>query len=337
MTKIQNTSSEPHDDRWHYLESRDERHEANYIEWKYFNFTQKDLAGYVIYFVIDPERKTKHGGGRLLVRILQDGKSYGFVKKIDMDRIELDTVSASMRMGGSKIVEHDSYHYEISANLPDAAWDLTYKQHAPTIEAFENEHYTNFVHWEKFGWLIKMPRAEVTGKVKIGENIFQIDGLGYSDTNWGEMVPFFTHYEWGQYNEKNFSLVFSAIYTLGKMKSNYVYAILGERLVSFENAEFRVEHTEWREDETIGIKIPIKNIFTAKKGEYELKFTTKLLYHDNLGFKISPLLPKGVVSEQLVAYEGTVSQNGQILHTFQGKGFQEWSGKTWKNIPLSFS
>ncbi|MFA6520619.1 MAG: hypothetical protein WCT44_03375 [Candidatus Paceibacterota bacterium] len=335
MNTQQSTSSEPRDDRWHYLESRDEKHEQNYIEWKYFNFVQKDLSGYIIYYLIDPEKKTKFGGGRLLVRILKDGVSYGLIRKIDMDKIELDTVSASMRMDGAKITEHDSYHYELDCKLEDMSWNLNYKQHAPSIESFTNIH-TGLMRWEKVNWLIKMPRAEVKGDIQIGEDIFHIDGLGYSDTNWGEMVPFFSRYEWGQYNEENFSLVFGLLYGLEKIKSTYVYLVIGEHLVKLENTECAVEHSEWQKDESIGINVPSKNTFIVKNEEYEVKFNTTLLYHDAPGLKVHPLLPSVVISEQIVEYEGTVSQNGKVIHTFKGRGFQEWSGKTWKEVPVPF-
>ncbi len=228
MSKTQSAQTEPHDDRWHYLDSRDEKHRENYVEWKYFNFVQEDLAGYIIYYIADPEKKTKFGGGRLLIRILKDGKSYGLIKKIDMDRVEFDTVSASLRMGGAKIIEHDSYHYELSCKEADIAWSLHYTQRAPSIDSLQNFH-TGIMRWEKVNWLIKMPRAEVKGEIKIGENIFKINALGYSDTNWGTWMPFFfTDYEWGQCNAKSFSIVFFVSRKLGKTKSAFAYFNVGE-------------------------------------------------------------------------------------------------------------
>src|SRR3989344_3868132 len=321
-SKQPDTQGGPHDDSWHYLDGRDEKHEKNYIEWKYFNFVQKDLAGYIIYYILDPEKKTKLGGGRLVVRILKDGVPYGLVKKINMDQIELDSVSASLSMGGAKIIEKDSYHYELICGSPYIVWNLSYKQKAPSINSFLNIN-PGLLRWEKMNWLIKMPRAEVAGDIHIGKDTFHIDGLGYSDTNWGEMVPFFSRYEWGQYNEESFSLVFGILYGLKKIKSTYLYLILGEHLIKLENAQFEVEHLEWREDETIGIKIPIKNSFFIKNEEYEIKFSTKLIYHDSPGMKVHPLLPKVVVSEQIVEYEGSISKNGAIVHTFKGRGFEE--------------
>jgi len=326
---------EPHDDRWHYLDFKDDKHRKNYTEWKYFNFVQKDLAGYIIYYVLDPEKKTKLSGGRLLIRILKDGMPYGLVKKIEMDKIEFDTISASVRMDSAKIIEKNSYHYELDCQSEDLSWNLNYKQKVLSIEAFQNIN-PGFMHWEKMDWLIKMPRAEVKGNIRIGEKTFHIDGLGYSDTNWGEMVPFFSRYEWGQYNEESFSLVFGVLYGLEKIKSTYFYLIIEEHLIKLENAQFKVEHLEWKRDKIIGIKIPSKNSFFIQNDEYEIKFFTTLVYHDSPGLKINPLLPKVIVSEQIVEYEGFVKKNGIILREFKGRGFQEWSGKTWKKVPLSF-
>ena len=107
-------------------------------------------------------------------------------------------------------------------------------------------------------------------------------------------------------------------------------------MVKLENAQCEVEHIEWKEDKTIGIRIPSKNNFFIKSDGYEIKFFTKLIYSDSPGMKVHPLLPKVVVSEQIVEYEGVVSKNGVILHGFNGRGFQEWSGKTWKEVPVSF-
>jgi hypothetical protein len=326
---------EPHDDRWHYLDFQDKMHEKNYIEWKYFNFVQKDLSGYIIYYILGPEKKTKQGGGRLLVRILKNGVSYGLVKKIEMDKIQFDAISASLSMGGAKIIERDSYHYELVCKSEDISWNLNYKQNAPTIESFRDIH-TGLMRWEKVNWLIKMPRAKVKGDIRIGQDVFHIDGLGYSDTNWGELLPFFSRYEWGQYNDDSFSLVFGILYGLEKIKSTYFYLILGEHLIKLENTQCGAEHIAWKDDETIGIKIPVENNFFAKNEEYEIKFSTKLISSDSPGLKVHPLLPKVVVSEQIVEYEGTVSKNGAILHKFKGRGFEEWSGKTWKELKLVF-
>jgi len=336
QSTVLSSHQEPHADTWHYLDSRDEKHEENYIEWKYFNFTQDDLAGYIIYYIIDPEKKTKLGNGRLLVRILKQGKSYGLIKRIDMNEVDLDAVSASMHMGPARITEKNNYEYEISCQDEDFSWNLNYKQSAPTIESFQNINLTSLMRWEKVNWLIKMPRAKVTGDIQIGKEIFHIDAFGYSDTNWGQMVPFFTKYEWGQYNDKDFSLVFGVLFGFFSMKSSYFYFVLRGHLVAMEKSKCEIRHLKWSYDSSIGTKIPSRSSFSAKEGEYEIEFTTHLLYSDDPGMKIHPLLPKVVVSEQIVEYEGVVKSSGEILHSFKGRGFQEWTTKTWRKLSLTF-
>lgn len=328
-------SHEPHDDGWHYLDSRDEKHTGNYIEWKYFNFTGENLTGYIIYYIVDPEKRTKFGGGRLLVRIFKDGTSHGFVKKVEMDEIDIDALSATMRMGDAELIEQGPYQYQIKGKSPDLDWDLNYAQHAPTVESFQNMR-TSFVRWEKVNWLVKMPRAKVTGNIRIGKENFQIDALGYSDTNWGEMVPFFTKYEWGQFNSEHFSLVFGILNSFSKIDHSYFYFILGEHLVALEDASCEVHHDGWTLDKDIGVKIPTENTFYVKNDEYEIKFSTKLISHDSPGLKISSFLPKIVVSEQIVEYNGVILRQGKVLHEFRGKGFEEWTTKSWKNISLLF-
>lgn len=332
----QKNPTEPHDDRWHYLDFPEKKHSRNYFEWKYFNFTQEDLSGYIMYYIIDPERKTTIGGGRLLVRVLKDGKIYGTIKKISMDRISLDSISAGIKMDGAEVVEHDPFHYKLHCNLPDIAWDLTYKQDIPSIESFQGLN-TGLFKWEKNNWLIKMPKAEVLGNIRIGEENFKIKSLGYSDTNWGKIIPLFSkYYEWGQYNDESFSLVFGIIYGLRKIKYTFFYFAIGKHIISMENAECTVKHTEWKKDENGKFKIPSKSSFMVENEEYEINFNTILLHSDSPVMKVKPFLPKIVVSEQIVKYEGTVKRNNKIIHQFKGTGFEEWSSKTWKKVSVVF-
>jgi len=337
MVKVikEKTPTGPHDDRWHYLDLEDKAHSQNYFEWKYFNFVQKDLEGYVIYFILDPEKKSKLSGGRLLLRILKDGKSYGFLKKIPVDKINFDTLSASVLMDSAKIVEHDSYHYNLDCNLPEMSWNLNYKQDVPSIESFENANF-GLMRWERANWLVKMPKANVKGEIKIGEETFHIDGFGYSDTNWGKFMPFFSKYEWGQYNNESLSLVFGAIYKLGKLKNSYFYFVMDKHLVSLENKKCKIEHLEWVNDKEAGLKIPSKSIFSAENEDYEIKFSSELIRADSPGIMINPFLPKVVISEQIVRYDGFIKHKGEIICEFKGKGFQEWSGKTWKKVVVPF-
>ena len=195
----------PHRDRWHYLDFSDGNHDGFYTEWKYLNFIQGDMAGYIMYYVLDPEHKTSLGSGRLVARIFLGGKFYGGITKISMDKIEFDTHTASVRMGNAELNEKTPHNYAITGSVADVSWDLEYLQSTPTIDGFNDTNF-GIMLWEKVSWLVKMPRARVTGAISINNVSIPINAIGYTDTNWGELLPLFSRYEWGQFNDKNISM-----------------------------------------------------------------------------------------------------------------------------------
>ena len=320
---------------WQYLDFHDGKHDANYIEWKYFNFKQKDIAGYIVYFILDPEQKTKVGGARVLARVFHRQKFSGSIREIPIDNVQIDALSATIDMGGAKILEKDQHNYEISGKVDNLSWDLHYKQQVPSIDAFQDVN-CGIMRWEKVDWLIKMPRANVKGIIKTDDGIIEVDAVGYSDTNWGEFLPFLSKYEWGQYNDEKISFIFGVLYKLLKIQSTYFYLIIDNEVVRLENPKFSIKHKRWSKDNHDGIKVPSESEFVAHDKQFSIRFTSRLINSDFLGLKISALLPRSVVSEQIVEYKGVIEKNGKVIYEFDGLGFQEWSTKTWKETAIVF-
>ncbi len=324
-----------HIDRWRYLDQRDQPHNAHYFEWKYFNFIQGDLAGYVVYYIADPEAKTKFGGGRLLVRVFKGNKVVGSIKKIGIDQIRFDPSSANVSMDNATIFEKAPCRYDLAGAFDDVSWNLNYYQQTPSIESFSDIN-PGLLRWEKTGWLIKMPKAKVEGDIRIGNEKIKINGLGYSDTNWGTTMPLFSRYEWGQFNDENISFVFGILYGLRNATGAYCYLTIDGKIIALENATSHSEHVAWTRDAQTGLKIPVESVVTMQDQHCMVKFSTKLLANDTVGMKISSFLPKSAVSEQIVEYIGAVEKDGEKIHEFHGRGFREWSTRTWRNVPLLF-
>lgn len=320
---------------WHYLDFRDGKHDWNYIEWKYFNFKQKDSIGYIIYFIVDPEQKTNFGGGRILARVFHKEKFSGSIRAVPIAKVQIKSLSANIDMGGASIVENDTHNYTINGKVDDLSWDLHYKQDIPSIEGFKDTRF-GAMRWEKANWLIKMPRAKVAGSIETGGERIEVDAMGYSDTNWGEFLPFLSKYEWGQYSDERISFIFGVLYRLLQMQRTYFYLVIDSEIVRLEHPELSTSHTKWGVGGQDGIRIPLESELVARDSHYSIRFTSRLITSDLLGLKISAFLPKAVVSEQIVEYTGVVEKDGRIIHEFNGLGFKEWSTRTYKETPIVF-
>jgi len=325
----------PHKDRWHYLDYRDGKHDGQYMEWKYLNFIQGDIAGYVIYYVLDPEHHTSLGSGWLVARILRGGDFHGGITKVPMDKIEFDTQTASVRMGEAHLNEKTPHNYEISGSVADVSWNLEYNQSTPTIDAYKDGNF-GILPWEKASWMVKMPRARVTGTISINGVPVQLNALGYSDTNWGEVLPFIVRWEWAQFNDEKISVVFGAMYKWGRLSNTYAYAEINKEVIDFDGASFKILEREWAKEKTTGIKMPTKTRFEMKTGPYTLDCTYIPVQMEIISMKISSLLPKPSVAEQISRFTGTLKKNGTTIHSFAGLGFSEYSTRTRKKTAVTF-
>jgi len=325
----------PHRDRWHYLDFSGGKHKGTYTEWKYFNFVQGDMAGYIMYYVLDPELRTPIGSGRLVARIFRGGDFHGGIEKIPMDKIEFDTHTASVRMGEARLNEKTPHNYEITGSVAEVSWDLEYNQSTPSIDGYSNANF-GILPWEKVNWLVKMPRARVTGTISINDVPVQLNALGYSDTNWGEFVPFFSRYEWAQFNDEKISVVLGVIYRCEVIWRTYAYVNINKEVIDFDGTTFKILEREWGSEKSTGIKTPVKTRFEIKTGPYTLNVTYAPVRTDMLSLKVSSWLPKPCVAEQISRFSGTLKQNGNTVHSFSGLGFSEYSPKTWKNTAVTF-
>src|SRR3989344_3849414 len=325
----------PHKDRWHYLDYRDGKHDGKYTEWKYLNFIQGDMAGYIIYYVLDPEHHTSLGSGWLVARILRGENFHGGLAKVPMDKIEFDTQTASARFGDAQLNEKTPHNYEITGSVADVSWALDYKQSTPTIDAYKDGNF-GILPWEKASWMVKMPRARVTGTISINGVPVQLNALGYSDTNWGEFVPFFSRYEWAQFNDEKISVVLGVIYRCEVIWRTYAYVNINKEVIDFDGTTLKILEREWGSEKSTGIKTPVKTRFEIKTGPYTLNVTYAPVRTDMLSLKVSSWLPKPCVAEQISRFSGTLKQNGNTAHSFSGLGFSEYSPKTWKNTAVTF-
>ncbi|MDP3965780.1 MAG: hypothetical protein Q8Q13_03205 [bacterium] len=324
----------PHRDRWHYLDFSEDKHKYAYFEWKYLNFIQGDMAGYIMYIVIDPEHKTSIGSGRLMARVYQGGKYHGGVIKVPMEKIQFDTSTASVTMDRARLDEKTPHNYVITGDVNNVSWNLEYLQSTQTIESFQKTNF-GIMPWENSSWLVKMPRARVAGLISINGGEIPITAIGYTDTNWGEWLPLFSRYDWGQFNDENISVAFLLAYKWGRISQSFVYVEINHEVIVFESPTLRMLERKWGTDGITHIRMPTTSSFEITGGPYTLNCSYAPIFTDMIAVKVSSLLPKPCVAEQVSRFNGTLKKNGKTIYSFSGLGFSEHNINTWKNTEVT--
>ena len=242
----------PADDAYHYSDWRDGNHDANYIEWWYFNLYDQtsDIQIIFHYSIINPDNILDFGVTGVGATVFT---SEGIIS--EMDTFSTDLFYASEKVpyvnigeGDINIVEViDKGDYHIVGCIAEGRikWDLIYTPQTAPWFGHDREKVGHW-NWEQMSWLVYMPGAHVTGKVVIDGETYCVDHApGYHDHNWGEWVPFNVLWNWVQYFEPGIAL------EVGDFRFRPVGVVsieaAGQRTV-FEKDEYALFHTKWEFD-----------------------------------------------------------------------------------------
>ena len=322
-----------HDNRWHNSEYPDNLLKAGYIEWKYFNFTTPDFSGIFVYLIADPLNITGIGGGRVIARIFTRDGVVGGVCETSIKDVSSSNENAGIDVGDNSIIVRDDA-YIIKGKVSHVTWNLKYSPLAPLIQGFSDLSVDPF-NFEKISWLIKMPKANVIGTIKIKGKEFDIDTMGYSDANWGELVPVVVRLDWAQYNDDSVSVVVGEVENLNIGKKKFgrwseIYAIYQNELITFTRDVISIEHLEWTTIPDSKIEIPLVTKVRAENEIYKLDLVLKTKLSDPIYFNTPFYLPiEQVVVEQVASFSGGLSKKEgagfTILHSIEGTGFKEYT------------
>jgi hypothetical protein len=319
---------------WHLHEYPDNLLKASYLEWKYFNFSAPSLSGIFIYFVADPANMTGIGGGRVVARIYTDKKVFGGVARIPMKEVLPSKKDAAIRMGSVGTVKVAGDNHRIQGKLGKVSWDLKYSPLAPAIKGFSNIGLDMF-GLERVSWEIKMPKARVFGMIKIGSRTVRIRSLGYTDADWGNIVPLLDEFSWAQYNDRKASIVIAETRGLGinKKRSGHwakTYVTLGEKKIIFPESRMHIANVDWSVIPKTRIKVPRAALIRAENKNYSLLLEIHALYSDPLRFRMPFYIPlRPITVEQPAIFTGGLFKKTgnslKQLYEINGKGFKEYT------------
>lgn len=320
------------DDAYHYAYFANGRHDANYIEWWYFNFfdAAQDIQAIFTYFIADPEDLSGQGLAQMVALV---DTPDGTASAIDVYPVEAFSASyeqADVEIGGNVIQAIDEETYRIVGATKDGrlSWDLRYVRRASPWFAGDRINVGRFP-WEQMSWLIYMPGADVSGHLELDGRVYMINSPGYHDHNWGEWIPFLVLWNWAQYFEPG--LAFEMGDFIGEDVGLLGIDVHGKRTV-FTKDQYRLIHTRWAFDPQNRKLYPTVTILRAENETRRLSVRLRAIKTYPLRGNLPFPLPDVIVYEQLAYFEGQLlekSSAGDLipLASFSGTGFKEYTAR----------
>jgi hypothetical protein len=322
--------------KWHNTEYPDNILKAGYVEWKYFNFISQNYSGIFVYLMMDPLNITGLGGGRVIARIFTKDEAFGKSDKFLTSEILSSEKSAQITIGNNDIfVIGDKY--QIKGGNEFVEWDLQYSPTLSPLEGFTNIALDPF-NLEKASWFVKMPKAEVNGLIKINGKKTDINAVGYSDANWGNLSVLTSQFNWGQYNDEKISIVFGETYNIEIAKIKFgerwsgMHVVYDNKQILFSENQLTIKDLEWNYVSKSKTKIPFITKVEAENNDYKISFLMKTIMCDPIRFKMPfSFLIKTIVVEQIAKFNGNLfkKENGKNIPIcpINGTGFKEYTSR----------
>jgi hypothetical protein len=126
-----------------------------------------------------------------------------------------------------------------------------------------------------FDWDVPVPRAEVTGSLKIKDRLFKVDGVGYSDHNWGNFVltDVFSWWYWGRIFTDKYTLIYADIEKKSGHITPFILAENGKVVISTRNGKTLQDFWTCKSADS---RIPQQLILRVKDGKDQIELKTKV-------------------------------------------------------------
>lgn len=178
-----------------------------------------------------------------------------------------------VKLGESYICQKGNT-YEIYAPGKKSGAHLVFKRLLPGWKP-KGTGYLYDKNRQKQGWLVPVPRAEVTGKLIVDGKEINVKGFGYHDHNWSNvnMYDSFRSWFWGRLHHPEYTLIYYYLYPTRSNEpvESRLYLAKGDRVILTPD-NFHLEATGAQTEPVTGIPVPRKLSIQAKNGDTALKF-----------------------------------------------------------------
>ena len=359
-------------DAYHYPAWRDGKHDALYTEWWYFNLhdPRAGVDAIFSYFVTNPDDIVGQGMVQMVAVAYTAEGAVSAIDRYPATEFEARAVGgggeardsgqvgpasdpgesgANVRIGDNRAWREQDGTYRVSGQSRNGrlAWELRYEADGTPWFGAERMGVGRMA-WERMSWLVQMPRARVSGRMRIDGREVEVRGTGYHDHNWGEWIPADATWNWAQFSSARVALEVGDF--IGKPVGVVALDLDGARTV-FTPDQYSLVHTRWGWDRVNRLFFPTESLLTADNGALRLEVTLRALATEPLRGDLPRPLRDLIIYEQTARYEGRVwewvgvegmggasaggaSVDGtesagewRLSALVRGMGFKEWTGK----------
>lgn len=180
--------------------------DSSWAEWDYFNFVVSEQEWWYITLLVGGDMRGAAWGGQVLVtRRTPTGRYQRFVSTVARDAVELDTASADVTVGGSRVTQRGGA-YHLRGRAGQATFDLVLtpaaRRYFPAVELGDGQ--------DASGYVVPALTATASGRLCAGDACRTVRDIpAYHDHNWGTWHA--VTWEWGTGRGENHALLYGGV------------------------------------------------------------------------------------------------------------------------------
>jgi uncharacterized protein with NAD-binding domain and iron-sulfur cluster len=299
-----------------------------YVEWWYFNFTDKTTgrSGILTFAIFNPGDVDFLATASLNAIVFgPQGDPVSAMDYFPGADLDAGYDKADVTLADNRLSAIDASTYAVAARSKDGriTFDLTFKA-ADTPQLLADK-VRGYEPWEISSWLVWMPSAKVSGIVSVDGQQFELtDAAGYHDHDWGIWAVPLRTWSWAAFAAPDKDMALDIGFHAAFQESTAYFRFRGERLFF---PKFDAHQDGWQTWKTFWT-YPTRMTFSAvdSTGRYKIDLAWQVTASSAL-WKY-PLL----VFEQTARYTGTLhkSENGSwsLVAQIDEIGFCEYTD-TW--------
>jgi len=222
------TGLRPEEDGDHYCSERD------FFEWWYFDAALAN--GYTLVAILHSSlyNAVDHKPTVDLRVYAPDGRRW-----LGIGRFEREAMTSSRERCDVCIADchacGDGSRYELRLRQGEIEAELEFRGSVPGWKPGTGYLFRDQASGRFFRWIVPLPRAEVTGWLRVGEETLTVTGEGYHDHNWGNVIlaDAFSRWTWGRVFAGDYTLIYGDVVSASAEPEHVTPFLLarGERIL----------------------------------------------------------------------------------------------------------